>query len=137
MIMVNYMATDVMLQLGSYQFSVDTAAYQELKRSTEYRWKAQERIGQIDALQFTGVGADTITLTGVIFTAYKGGAKQVDAMRTEAAKGNALILVDGIGFVHGRWVIEKIEETQDAFVVAGIPRKQQFTLQIKRYSDGV
>ena len=40
------MAADYMLALGAYRFSVDTAAYQELRRTAEYRWRAQERLGK-------------------------------------------------------------------------------------------
>jgi phage protein U len=62
-----------MMQLGLYQFSIDNAAYQRLFRSTEYRWAAIERVGKQDALQFTGLGGDTITLQGIIYPHYKGG----------------------------------------------------------------
>lgn len=127
---------DVMLQLGSYQFSISTAAYQELRRVTEYRWSPQERIGQRDALQFTGPGADSVTLNGVVFPGYRGGTGQLDAMRTEAGKGRPLLLVDGLGFVHGRWVIERVEEQQGVFARAGVPRRQGFGLQLRKYDDG-
>ena len=128
--------SDVMMQLGSYQFSVNTAAYQDLNRSTEYRWKNQERVGQHDALQYTGTGVDSITLNGVVFPAYKGGTAQVDDMRAQAGNGQPLLLVDGRGFIHGRWVIERIDEQQTVFARAGVPRRQQFSLQIRKYDDG-
>jgi len=34
----------IMMQLGGYQFHVDTAAYQRLQRVDEYRWATMERI---------------------------------------------------------------------------------------------
>lgn len=128
--------SDIMMQLGDYQFSVNTAAYQSLSRATEYSWKGQERIGQYEALQYTGPGKDGVTLSGVVFPSYKGGTAQLDDMRAEAAKGLPLILVDGRGFIHGRWVIEKIDEQQGVFAQAGAPRKQEFTLQVRKYDDG-
>lgn len=126
---------DVMMQLGGYQFSVNTAAYQDLRRSSEYRWKNQERVGQLDALQYTGQGSDTITLSGVVFPGYKGGTGQLDAMRAQAGTGQPLLLVDGQGFIHGRWVIEKIDEQQAVFARAGVPRRQQFSLQLRKYDN--
>lgn len=129
------MATDVMLQLGDYQFTINTAAYQELRRSTEYRWPSQDRVGQSAALQYTGPGADSITLTGVVFPTWRGGIGQPDAMRAEADKGKPLLMVDGQGFVHGNWVIERIEEQQGTFFSDGVPRRQGFTLQLRRYDD--
>lgn len=127
---------DVMMQLGGYQFSVNTAAYQDLRRSSEYRWKNQERVGQLDALQYTGQGSDTITLSGVVFPGYKGGTGQLNAMRAQAGTGQPLLLVDGQGFIHGRWVIEKIDEQQAVFARAGVPRRQQFSLQLRKYDNG-
>ena len=54
----------VMMRLGLYKFSMGTAAYQELTRSTSYRWARQERINTNDALQMTGLGPETIQLRG-------------------------------------------------------------------------
>lgn len=127
---------DVMMKLGGYTFGMDTAAYQQLVRSTEYRWPGQERMGQSAALQFTGPGADTITLAGVVYPQFRGGLGQLDALRAEAGQGKPMLLVDGRGRIHGRWVIERIEETQDAFMVAGVPKRQRFNVQLRRYDDG-
>lgn len=127
---------DVMMKLGAYTFSVDTAAYQQFRRSTEYRWPVQERVGNHDALQFTGAGAETISLTGDIYPHFRGGIGQINAMREEAGAGQPLLLVDGLGNVHGRWVIERVEETQDRFFTAGVPRRQRFSLQLRKYDNG-
>jgi len=45
-----------MLQLGSFQFSIQSTAYQTLQRSIEYRWPAQDRFGKEPALQYVGPG---------------------------------------------------------------------------------
>lgn len=127
---------DVMMKLGRYTFSIDTAAYQQLSHSASYRWPGQERVGQPQALQFTGPGGETITLTGVVYPQFRGGLQQLDDMRAEAGRGQPLMLVDGRGRIHGRWAIERVDETQDAFFMAGAPRRQRFTLQLRRYDDG-
>lgn len=128
---------DVMLQLGSYQFSINNAAYQELSRSAEYRWTAQERVGANDALQFTGYGAETIELRGVIYPFHRGGVDQIDAMRRQAEAGNPLPLVSGQGRVLGLWVIESIREGQRVFARQGTPRRQEFDLRLRRYDGGL
>jgi phage protein U len=46
----------VMMQLGEYQFGVESAVYEQLRRSTSYRWQGQERIGRRPAQQFAGIG---------------------------------------------------------------------------------
>lgn len=131
--MIGYsLGASVMMQLGSFQFSIQTAAYQELRRRTEYNWPSQDRFGRMPALQFTGPGADTITLTGTIYGEYRGGTGQLNAMRSLAGRGRPQLLVDGFGKIMGRWVIESVEEGQTVFAVAGRPRKQEFTLQLRK-----
>lgn len=128
---------DVMLQLGAYRFGINTAAYQSLRRSTNWRWPGQQRVGQRDGLQFTGPGEDTITLDGVIYPQFRGGTGQLDAMRAEADKGTPLLLVDGTGVVHGQFIIERIDEGHTAFFSAGVPKRQEFSITLQRYADGV
>ncbi|SOZ37706.1 phage tail protein [Cupriavidus neocaledonicus] len=123
----------MMMQLGSFQFGITTAAYQELSRSTEYRWPSQERYGQREALQFTGPGADTMTLRGVIYPEWRGGRGQVERMRAAAAAGQPQMLVSGQGAIMGRWVVERIEEGQTIFAAGGVPRRQEFTMNLRRF----
>ncbi len=47
-----------------YNFSLDTAAFDELTRSTEFRWTSQERL----------------TLKGAIYPGFKGGLKRLDTL---------------------------------------------------------
>ena len=127
---------DTMMKLGDFKFSIDTAAYQNMMRSASYNWEAQQRVGNHDALQFTGFGEDAITLKGAIYPHWRAGTGQLQAMREVAAEGKPLILVDGNGFVHGRWVITKVDERASTFVAGGNPLKQQFTLALRYYDDG-
>jgi len=128
---------DVMMQLGGFQFSIDRAAYQELSRSAEYRWAEQARIGAADALQFTGYGAEEISLRGVIYPEYKGGTGQVAVMRTQASLGVPLPLISGGGGVFGLWVIMGVREGQRIFARGGAPRRQEFELRLRRYDGGL
>ncbi|MDO5101479.1 MAG: phage tail protein [Lautropia sp.] len=130
-------AAPVMLQLGSFQFGINTAAYQSLARSEEWRWPEQSRFGQETALQYTGPGAASVTLDGVIYPEWKGGFGQLDAMRREAGKGQPLVLVDGRGQALGMWVIESVSETQGTFAAGGVARRIEFSLQLKRFSSQV
>lgn len=131
------LATLVMMQLGTFQFGINTAAYQGLSRSDEWRWPDQERFGQAPALQYTGPGATTITLDGILYPEWRGGLGQLDAMRAEAGKGKPLVLVDGRGQALGMWVIERVDESQSIFAAGGVARRVEFTLQLKRFSARV
>lgn len=127
--------TPVMMQLGSYQFGLSTAAYQELLRRSGYRWASQDRFGQAPARQYTGPESETIELSGIIYAEFRGGTGQLDAIRALAAKGLPQRLIDGSGRLLGRWVIESIEETQSTFAAKGYPRKQEFSLQISSFPE--
>ncbi len=124
---------ETMMALGSYRFSIDSAAYQELKHSQAYRWQAQERLQRRPAMQFVGAGEESIELSGVIYPHFKGGLEQLDTMRTEANKGQPLLLVDGLGFVWGQWVITQIDEGQSFLQGNGQPLKQSFQLKLVNY----
>ena len=131
------LAAPVMMQLGAFQFGINTAAYQGLSRSDEWRWSDQERFGQAPALQHTGPGTTTITLDGILYPEWRGGLGQLDAMRAEAGKGKPLVLVDGRGQALGMWVIERVDESQSIFAAGGVARRVEFTLQLKRFSARV
>ena len=128
------MPTELMT-LGDYRFSIGTAAYDELARTTEYRWARQDRLGRPPARQYLGPGDDTIDLRGTVLTTHRGGTGQVDAMRAEAGRGEPLRLVSGTGTVFGLWVILRIRETGRVFLEGGVPRRIDFELQLGYYGE--
>ena len=125
----------MMLALGPYRFSINTAAYQNLKHSSEYRWPATERIGKEPLLQATGKGSERIELEGVIYPYYKGGLEQMELMRLTAGNQEPFLLIDGNGAILGRWVITQIEESQSVFLANGNPRRIEFRLNLERYGE--
>ncbi|MBY8959149.1 phage tail protein [Pseudomonas sp. MIS38] len=118
-----------------YYFNLDTAAFDELRRSTEYRWASQERLTRRPAQQAVGIGEEKITLKGAIFPGFKGGIKQLDTLRSLGAQLLPLTLTTGYGDVLGTWCLKSVEEEQSALLQGGIPRKQAFTLEFVRYGD--
>ncbi|BCX67978.1 phage tail protein [Pseudomonas izuensis] len=118
-----------------YYFNLDTAAFDELTRSTEFRWASQERLSRRPAQQAVGVGEEKITLKGTIYPGFKGGLKQLDTLRTIGAQLKPLTLTTGYGEVMGTWCLKNINEEQGALMHGGIPRKQGFTLEFVRYGD--
>lgn len=122
----------MMLLLGTYRFSVDTAAYQSKSRTTTYRWGKQDRLGSEPWLQFVGPGDDTISIEGVIYPHYKGGLAQLDLMRNEAGSGRPLLLLEGTGKVLGGWVIESISENETEFTKDGVAKRVGFSLELRK-----
>ena len=125
----------MMLALGPYRFSLNTSAYQSLKRSSEYRWPSTPRIGKEPLLQAIGPGCDHIDLDGVIYPHFRGGLGQINAMRDSAQRQEPLMLINGQGNVLGRFVITQIEESQNMFLADGTPRKIEFRLSLERYGE--
>lgn len=118
-----------------YYFNLDTAAFDELTRSTEFRWASQERLSRRPAQQAVGIGEEKITLKGTIYPGFKGGLKQLDTLRSIGAQLKPLTLTTGYGDVMGTWCLKNITEEQGALMHGGIPRKQGFTLEFVRYGD--
>ena len=125
-----------MMFLGPFRFSVDTAAYQRLDRETSFRWAAQPRLGTSDALQFVG-DDDTVTLEGVIHGQTGPGSGQVERMRSAGRLAMPLPLISGGGRVFGFFVIERVSEAQSVFAKGGAPKKQEFTIALRRYGGSL
>lgn len=127
--------TDVMMALGEFRFSLDTAAYESLRRSDSWRWVEMARLGRAPAQQYLGPGATEIGLEGTIYPHYRGGLGQIERMRTLAGGGEPLLLVDGRGWVWGKFVIKSIAESQTRFFVRGVPLKIGFDLSLAAYGE--
>jgi phage protein U len=129
------LGVNMMMILGAYRFCISNAAYQSLARSTEYKWEEQKRLNNEPAMQYTGAGAEIITLEGEIYPQFKGGLRQVSAMRLQAGLGLSLMLISGNGTAFGRWCITSINETQTFFLKDGTARKIAFSLTLKKYGE--
>lgn len=118
-----------------YFFNLDTAAFDELRRSSAFRWASQERLTRRPAQQAIGMGDEKLTLKGAIFPGFRGGIEQLDTLRTLGGKLQPMTLTTGYGDVLGTWCMTSVEEEQSALLAGGIPRKQGFTLEFVRYGD--
>ncbi|AZB63853.1 phage tail protein [Cereibacter sphaeroides] len=126
-----------MMRLGLFKFSLGTAAYQELERSAQYRWARQERIGTNDALQFTGLGPESVLLRGAIFPLFAGSGSEPTQLRLQASLGFPLPMIDGGGRVWGLWCVESVEEKRSVFLDTGAAKKIEFDLRLTRYDGGL
>lgn len=127
-----------MAQLGDYQFALETAAFRELQRHTEYRWASLPRIGRAPAHQFLGLGDETIELQGTIYPHFRGGIGQLSLMRAQAGRGEPLALTyafERVGQYAGRWCIASVQEQRSEFFRDGRPRKVDFQLRLQAYGE--
>jgi len=126
----------VMLKLGEYSFSINTAAYQTLTRVIEHRWSKQDLIDNRPGYQYMGSGEEIIKIPGIIYPQYKGGISQIESMRDIASKGEPLLLIDSLGHVYGQWAIRRIEEKSSVFLAGGLPRRIDFEIELVYVDDG-
>ncbi|MFJ2981297.1 MULTISPECIES: phage tail protein [unclassified Pseudomonas] len=118
-----------------YYFNLDTAAFDQLRRQTRFRWAGQERLSRDGAQQAVSLGEETISIRGAIFPGFKGGLGQLQALRGIGRQLLPLSLTTGYGEVLGTWCLTSIEEEQGALLAGGIPRKQGFSLEFVSYGQ--
>lgn len=126
----------MMMALGMFVFSLETLAYQEFQRQTDWRHGSTSRIGTNPARQYLGRGDDSITLPGVLLPGLVGSPLSLDTLRTMADTGKAWPLVEGTGKIYGLWVIESLSDTRTVFFRDGAARRIEFTLKLTRIDDG-
>ncbi len=124
------------MALDVFRFSMETAAYQTLKRKNAYRWPAQARLIDRPSRQFVGLDDETIELNGIVYPSLAGGLGQIEQLREMSGRGIPMILVDGLGFVWGRYVVLSLNEERSFLLPDGRPRKQTFSLQLSHYGEG-
>lgn len=123
----------VMLMVGTFKFSLNTAMFQQMQRTSEYRWASIERFGDVDAQQFTGYGDDVITLPGVIYPDFKGGVTQIGKLRHLAEQGRPQRVMTAAGVNAGYFTIQRITDTREFFKPNGDFLKQEFSVSLKFY----
>ena len=126
----------MMMALGMFVFSLETLAYQEFQRQTDWRHGSTSRIGTNPARQYMGRGDDSITLPGVLLPALAGTQLSLDTLRYMADTGKAWPLVEGTGKIYGTWIIESLSETRTLFFRDGQARRIEFNLKLSRIDDG-
>jgi len=134
----------VMNVLGSetqFFFNIDTVPFESATRTSPLTWKEQARLGRRGALQYVGVGAETLTLKAVVVPGLSRVSGQrvrrdnPDTLREIALRGKPVSLVNGYGDSLGTWCLNKVTETQSLLFANGEPRQQALDLEFTRYGD--
>jgi len=132
------MADSILLALSheknQFVFSVLGAAYDQLQRSSAWRWAKMPRVGRLPARQSLGPDDDTIELQGTIITERSGYGTLTD-LRYMMQQGVPVMICDSTGNIHGKWCMESLQETQSAIHIDGLPRKQTFQLRLSVYGE--
>ena len=132
----------MLMQLGEFQFSVSTLAYDSVSRTAKARFARHEIAGGGEKLHAVGVQADSIRLSGTFYPQLAAtlggpvGTESLDNLRATLKNMQPQLLVAGDGEDLGFWVIEELETVGSLFSNgAGVPRRQQFNIRLAFY-DG-
>lgn len=121
-----------MMSWGEFVFQLSTAPYQNLGRNRSFRFEKTERFNARSAYQFTGVGDDTINLSGVVYGGQIGSYQSLEEIDQNARKGESETLIDGDGNIIGEYVLTSFETTSTEFLNNGKPRKVEFSMTLER-----
>lgn len=128
----------MLIQLADFQFSISTVAYDALNRVSSVRWAARDIVGGTQRLQAVGKENDRIRLNGVFYpqlAAQVGGevgTKSLDRLRDLMNDMQPQLITAANGNSLGYWVIEQVETTDSKFLGA-VPRRQEFSLNLRWY----
>ncbi len=124
-----------LMTLGMFVFSIDTALYEALSRSREWRHATSERFGARAAAQFVGPGGDNISLSGRIVPEIAGSYSAIDTLADMAATGDNYPLINGPGRILGHYRIVRLDEDHGVIMAGGIPRNIAFRIELERSDD--
>ena len=124
----------MMMCLGQFGFDLTTIAHQQLQRQMAWRHASNNRVGAPSAMQYLGIGDETMTLPGVILPQF-GNADHLFELRRMAKTGAAFVLVDGNGRLYGKFAITELSETGTLLNEYGEPQRIEFSLSLKRVID--
>jgi len=125
----------MMMALGLFVFSLPTLVYQDLSRRTGWRHGQTPRYLARPANQFLGLGDDLVTMSGSLVPEIAGDVGSLMTLRQMGDAGVSYGLVDGLGNLHGAFVIESLDERGRSFFEDGVPRWTDFTLELRRVDD--
>lgn len=120
----------VQMVLGGLSFEVGRNGFDRLEENLSYKWTVLEKARNFPAMQFQTAEPRTIKISGTLDTR-RSGLVTFDDIKQKAAKGEILTLTDGRGNVHGRFVVESINESKTSLFLEGVPRIINFDVSLK------
>ena len=118
----------------AFYFALGAAAFDELRRRSQYVLSAQDRLTRAAAVQGVSVGGETLSVSGAIWLAPHG-AGHLDTLRRYGETLRPVTLTTGYGEQLGRWQIASIDDTQGSLFRDGAPRKQTYSIEFTRYGE--
>ncbi len=141
-----------LLKLGEFKFQPTGPSYESLQEGYEYKWTEQDLLLSAPSQYWGGKKSHNLTITGSLYieltlprygnslkstvlsnynslASIRNSFSLLDAM---ASRGESYFLVDTTGRNYGKWVILGFNVTKTHFWNDGIPRKQDFVLNLRK-----
>lgn len=126
----------MILSLGQFVFNTDSLTFAELQRSRTWDFGKNDIAQGRPQYQFTGVGEETINIPFLIYQGHGFGKNQaLDDLAQMADTGGGYVLIDGIGYIYGVFVISSLDDTRSYMDFFGQPKKIDGTLKLIRVDD--
>lgn len=120
--------------LGGFVFSIaEDTAYEKLTRRSTGGWVTSDILGAKPRSQNTGLGLETITISGQVYGA--AGMQKMEKLRELQRQRKPLPLVSGHGENWGRWKLMEISEDHQRVVDDGTPLVISFSLNLEEFAD--
>lgn len=122
----------------------DTPNYESLSRDSIYNWISAPRLSRRPAMQFTGIGEESVQVEGRLYPHHFGGLSTIAMLRQAAEAGKPYDLVrfyplegpNGYGGVPiGRYVIRSVRTLDKHIGADGLPHRLDFIMGLLAYGD--
>lgn len=123
---------DNLFTLGGIVFRPEHNNLHGFTRRTEYRHNFVDALRGEGGRTFTGKGADVISLPGTVFPGQYGNPNIVNEVRAQARVGQPLQLIDGDGYLIGRYTISAVEEDREVLLEGGKGRVMSYVIELRK-----
>jgi phage protein U len=127
------MIFDVLLAIGPVIFQATRNGYENLKRSTAFNWIEIPLLNRAPAYQYTGEGAESVTIEGVFYSAFTVPEIEEALLRSIAKTGEPYFLISAIGEILGRFFIENLEFSTPILNSDGTAKIKNFSISLKKF----
>lgn len=125
--------SNVLMSLDQYLFEVWGTNVDRASQKDSWNWVEHETAVDIPDLEYTGAGAPTAGLSGMIFPFVYGELGAIEKLRNLGRQARPMILMDGTGKKWGHYVITGLEQNNESLAMDGIPRKITWRLDLKKF----
>lgn len=122
-----------LMSLGDFVFSIDDLLFNQIRERRTWRHPSAERVGVPLAYQYVGVGENTLSIGGLLVPGQIGRQGAVNELSVMASTGQPHVLIDGLGYVYGAYLITAIDTTKAAFIVGGVSLKVDWSMDLVRF----